>query len=77
MKTIDVPKSQFKPKAFEYFRMVEKTGDQIRVTDRGKPVVKVVPVGDDDQRLLAEMRGLVKHYDDPLEPVGEAWEALE
>ena len=77
MKTIDVPKSQFKPKAFEYFRMVEETGDQIRVTDRGKPVVKVVPVDDDDERILAEMRGLVERYDDPLEPVGEVWETVE
>ena len=75
MKITAVSKSQFKPRAFEYFRMVEHNGDTIRVTDHGKPVADIVPYRGNDDRLLAELRGLVNHFKDPLAPLNEAWEA--
>ena len=68
-------KSQFKPKAFEYFRMVEEERRTIVITDRGTPVLKIVPYTDDDDADLAALRGTLLSYDDPLEPVGEPWEA--
>ena len=77
MKTITVPKSKFKPKVFNYLRMVENQHDQICITDHGKPVVKVVPFTSGDEKILSEMRGLVKHYENPFLPVGqEEWEVL-
>ena len=73
-----VSKSQFKPRALEYFRQVERTGHELIITDHGKPVLKVVPYADDPQAALAELRGSVKRYDDPTEPVGlEDWDTLE
>ncbi len=39
-----VSKSQFKPKALEFFREIEKTGKPLIITDRGKPVLKIVPI---------------------------------
>lgn len=38
-----ISKSKFKPKALQYFREVEKTGQQIIITDHGKPVLKIIP----------------------------------
>lgn len=38
-----VSKSRFKPQALEYFRQVEKSGEPLIITDRGKPVLKVLP----------------------------------
>ena len=70
-----VSKSQFKPKAFEYFRMVEEERRTIVITDRGTPVLKIVPYSEDDDADLAALRGALVSYDDPLEPVADPWEA--
>ncbi len=72
-----VSKSSFKAKALEYFREVERTGCELVVTDHGRPVVKILPYGQDSRKLLESFRGTVRRYSDPLEPVGlEDWEAL-
>lgn len=72
-----VSKSQFKPRALEYFREVETTGRELIITDRGKPVLKVVPYVENPEEMLKPLRGSVISYQDPTEPVGvEDWEAL-
>jgi prevent-host-death family protein len=72
-----VSKSQFKARALEFLRVVEQSGEEIIITDRGRPVAKVVPLQVDVEALLAPLRGTVVRYDDPLEPVGEDdWESL-
>lgn len=73
-----VSKSRFKAHALELFRQVERTGGEIVITDRGRPVVKVVPYSAEPTRLLAELRESVVRYDNPEEPVApEDWETLE
>lgn len=69
-----VQKSRFKPKAFEYFRLVEK-GESIVITDHGKPVAKIVPYVEQTDAIGA-LAGTLRAYRDPLEPVGESdWES--
>jgi prevent-host-death family protein len=75
MSAISVSKTKFKPKMFEYLRMVEKKQDTILLTDHGKPVAEVVPFGQSSIKALESMRGLVCEYVDPLEPVGDEWDA--
>lgn len=71
-------KSRFKARALELLREVERTGAEIIITDRGRPVVKVVPYAAEPARMLSELRDTVVRYDDPEEPVApDAWEALE
>jgi prevent-host-death family protein len=73
---VKVSKSSFKPKAFEYFRLVEKKRREILITDHGRPVARISPVNEADDRELSELRGLLVKYIDPQEPVGsEDWEA--
>ena len=73
-----VSKSQFKAKALEYFRSVERTGEPIIVTDRGKPTVKLIPYRDDPDDPRSELRDSVVRYEAPLEPVADDdWEAIE
>ena len=38
-----VPKSKFKPHALQYFREVERTGKTLIITDRGRPVLRIIP----------------------------------
>lgn len=72
-----ISKSQFKPRALHYFREVEKTGKELIISDRGKPVLKIVPYNENPEEVLKALRGTVVKYDDPTEPVGlEDWEAL-
>lgn len=36
-----VSKSKFKPHSLEYFRKIEQTGEELIITDHGRPVLKV------------------------------------
>ena len=73
---VRVPKSRFKPRAFEYFRLVEQKRQEILVTDHGRPVARISPVDEADESEVDALRGLVVKYLDPLEPVSARdWEA--
>lgn len=72
-----VSKSQFKPHSLEYFRKIEQTGEELVITDHGRPVLKVVPYVEDPEACFRGLRNTVLKYDAPLEPVGlEDWESL-
>lgn len=72
-----ISKSQFKPRALHYFREIEKTGKELIISDRGKPVLKIVPYQENPEDALKALRNTVVKYEDPTQPVGiEDWEAL-
>lgn len=71
-----VSKSRFKPRSLEYFRNIEQTGEDLIITDHGRPVLKIVRYVADQEECFRGLRNTVLKYDDPLEPVGvESWEA--
>ncbi|MGF1676084.1 MAG: type II toxin-antitoxin system Phd/YefM family antitoxin [Rivularia sp. (in: cyanobacteria)] len=73
MKTIS--KSKLKSKLLEFLRLVE-SGEEIVVTDRGKPVVKISKYGGDSpstEELFGQMRGKVKYFEDLTTPTAEEW----
>jgi antitoxin (DNA-binding transcriptional repressor) of toxin-antitoxin stability system len=73
-----VSKSQFKPRSLEYFRLIEESGETMIITDRGKPVLKILPYKADPEDRLKMLRNSVLKYDDPTEPVAlEDWKALQ
>jgi len=72
-----ISKSNFKPKALEYFRLVEETGIELTITDHGRPVVKITPYVPGEKSALKALRKSVLRYEAPTEPVAaEAWDAL-
>lgn len=72
-----VSKSKFKPRALELFREVQETGEELIITDRGRPVLKVVPYTPKSDEGLLPLRNSVLKYEQPTEPVGlEDWESL-
>ena len=72
-----ISKTRFKARALEYFREVERTGRELVITDRGRPVVKLVPFKVEPGRALLALRESVVRYEAPTEPVGEGdWETL-
>ena len=73
-----VSKSHFKPRALQYFREIQESGQELIITDRSKPVIKIVPFTKEPQEVLKELRNSVISYEDPLEPVAEEdWESLQ
>ena len=72
-----VSKSQFKPHSLEYFRRIEQTGEELIITDHGRPVLKVARYVADPEECFRGLRNTVLKYDEPLEPVGaDEWEEL-
>ena len=71
-----VSKSRFKARALELFRQVERTGQPIVITDRGTPVLRLVPYREDPRQALQALRDTVVKYQAPTDPVGEGdWES--
>ena len=72
-----ISKSQFKPRSLVYFRLIEESGETLIITDRGKPVLKVMPYTANTEDQLKILRSSVLQYDDPTQPVAlEDWKAL-
>ncbi|WP_293067778.1 MULTISPECIES: type II toxin-antitoxin system Phd/YefM family antitoxin [unclassified Moorena] len=73
MKTIS--KSILKSKLLELLQLVESEGEEIVVTDRGKPVVIISKYGNlsSTEQLFGKMRGKVKYFEDLTTPTIEEW----
>jgi prevent-host-death family protein len=75
---IIISKSKLKAHMLEVFRRVEETGEEVVVTDRGRAVLRIQPIG--RARSVDEVFGAVReggiHYaEDPDTPtVGEGSE---
>lgn len=77
MKT-EISKTRFKAHALKIFRRLERTGEPLIVTDRGRPALIVRKYTRSTPEPLKRLQGSVKRYDQPFEPVAEdAWEALD
>lgn len=72
-----VSKSVLKARMLEYFRKVEQTGEELVVTDNGKPVLKIVPLRSPQtvERVFADVRrpGAVVYHEDILAPTESEW----
>jgi antitoxin (DNA-binding transcriptional repressor) of toxin-antitoxin stability system len=73
-----VSKSQFKSRALEFFRQVEKSGEPVIITDHGEPKLEVRPFRLLQDDPLSRLHGTVLRFERPTEPVAEdAWEAAQ
>ncbi len=70
-----VSKSALKARILEYLRRVEASGEPLIVTDRGRPVLKVVPYRERTcaAELFADLRGRVVYHEDVLAPTTDEW----
>lgn len=73
-----ISKSKLKSKLLELLRFVKPEGEELIVTDRGKPVVKISRYGDSPstEELFRQMRGKVKYAEDLTTPTTEEWGEL-
>lgn len=57
-----ISKSQFKPRALEFFREIESTGRPLIITDNGVPKLEIRPYQPPANRLEA-LRGSVIYFE--------------
>jgi prevent-host-death family protein len=67
-----IPAARFKAECLALLDKVKETGEPLVVTKRGKPVARVVPIGDDERPSLL---GSVRVVGDIVAPTGEVWES--
>ena len=70
-----ISKSEFKAKALEVLRAIEKSGEGRVITDHGKPTLEIRKLRQQDLPPLDVLKGTVLKFEEPTEPVAsEDWE---
>ena len=76
---ITISKSKLKAHMLQVFRAVEETGEEVIVTHRGTPVLRIQPIrgglGVDAVFAGVRERGIL-YRDDPDAPTTDEWPAL-
>ena len=67
----NISKSQFKPKALEIMRKVEKTGNSVVITDHGIPKLELRVYHPETDDPFEKLKGTVLSYTDPTKPVAD------
>jgi prevent-host-death family protein len=67
-----IPAGKFKAECLALLDMVARTGQTLVITKRGRPVARVVPLGEAEAPSLA---GSVRYHDDIVAPLDERWDA--
>lgn len=71
--------AEFKAHCLRILDEVQRSGESVTVTKRGKPVAEVTPVQAAERRsIIGAMKGSVLKYDRPFEPAcdPEDWNAV-
>jgi prevent-host-death family protein len=73
MKTL--AKSEFKAKMLEIMRNIEATGDEVVITDHGKPCIVVGPYRQkrDVRAVFSDIAGQLVLHEDPDLPTTDEW----
>ena len=72
--TNTISKSKLKAKMLEIFRNLEASGEELIVTDHGKPVLKIMPVKQENTvaELFSGLQGKVSYAEDINQPTQAA-----
>ena len=73
---ISISKSKLKANMLSVFRNLEETGTEAIVTDRGKPVLRIVPYVERPKtvrELFADVQGKLVFNEDPDAPTIAEW----
>jgi len=75
---ITVSKSELKAKMLEYFRRVEKTGEELIVTNNRVPILKVslLKKNKSPKEVFSDFQGKVKYHEDILSDTSGEWKEI-
>jgi prevent-host-death family protein len=66
---------EFKAKCLKILDEVQQKRKQVVITKRGKPVAKLVPVGEGAESFIGSMKGTMEILGDIVAPIDVEWEA--
>ncbi|HUF37114.1 MAG TPA: hypothetical protein VMN57_01215 [Anaerolineales bacterium] len=71
-----ISKSKLKARMLEIFRRIEASGEPLIVTDYGRPVLKIVPIGPkaDVSSLFGDIQGKLVFLEDINAATIDEWE---
>jgi len=74
--TETISKSKLKAKMLAIFRQLESSGNELIVTDYGKPVLKIIPIKQKTKvtTVFADLQGQVTYLEDINTPSLQEWE---
>jgi len=64
-----ISKSEFKAKALEVLRAIEKSGEARVITDHGKPTLEIRKLRRQDLPPLDLLKGTILKFEGPTKPV--------
>lgn len=75
MSTVTISKSKLKARMLEIFREVEESGQELIVTDNGKPVLKIVPIKPKAtvEEVFGQYFGQIVFHEDINAPTIDEW----
>ncbi len=70
-----ISKSKLKATMLEVFRELEATGGELVVTERGRPVLKVIPLRQKRsvKEIFGDVQGKVVYFEDINAPTIDEW----
>ena len=70
-----ISKSKLKARMLEVFRKIEASGEELVVTDHGKPVLRIVPIREKASvsQLFAGLQSQVLYHEDVDTPTMSEW----
>jgi len=76
-----VPAAEFKARCLRIIKEMNRTGELVTITNRGRPVAVLSPMPASDEKppaFIGMMRGTVLKYEEPFEPAASPsdWSAL-
>lgn len=73
-----ISKSKLKARMLEIFRQLEASGEELIVTDRDRPVLKIVPIKNKATvgELFGAIQGRVTYYEDINTPTLVEWDEV-
>lgn len=71
---MDITAAEFKAKCLKLMDTVATTHEPLVITKRGKPLVKLVPIVEEEPKsMFGYMKGTVTIHGDILAPIDDAW----
>ncbi len=76
--TPTISKGKLKARMLEIFREIEASGQELIVTDHGKPVLRIVPIKEKKtvDEVFGEYYGRVVYHEDINTPTIDEWDEV-
>lgn len=75
---ISISKSKLKAHMLRIFREIEESGEELIITDRGRPVLTIKPIKKkrNVRDVFADLQGRATFLEDPTVPTTDEWDSV-